>query len=182
MLSRFLLLALLLSPCAASALDPAKSLQDYHHTTWTAKDGAPTNVESMTQTADGWLWLANPTGLYRFDGVRFERYILPGSDQPLRRRVVSIRAMPNGDLLISFFLGGGLSVLHPDGTMQDLAAPGSGIEPFDAISYDDAGNIWLATPAGMHHYSGGKWRKLGAEHGLPQGQISSLRRDRHGRT
>ncbi|MYM67143.1 hypothetical protein GTP45_09905 [Pseudoduganella sp. FT55W] len=170
----------MLTPCLASALNPSTPLQDYHHTTWTAKDGVPTNIDSITQTRDGWLWMTSVSGLHRFDGVRFERYHLPGSEQPLRRRPASIRAMPNGDLLISYFLGGGLSLLHPDGTLEDLAKPGTGIEAFNALTYDDAGNIWLAAPSGMHHYSGGKWRLLGKEHGLPNGAVDDIRFDRQG--
>src|SRR5271154_152683 len=44
------------------------------HTAWTDKDGAPADIEAITQTKDGYLWLGTPTGLFSFDGVRFARF------------------------------------------------------------------------------------------------------------
>jgi ligand-binding sensor domain-containing protein len=61
---------LLSSPQTVSALDPARSLAQYHHTAWTFKDGMPPNTFAIAQTPDGFLWLGSTTGLYRFDGVR----------------------------------------------------------------------------------------------------------------
>lgn len=36
---------------------------------WTFKDGAPDTITALAQTADGFLWVGAPTGLFRFDGV-----------------------------------------------------------------------------------------------------------------
>ena len=38
------------------------------------KKGAPGQIHALAQTSDGYLWIAAPDGLYRFDGVSFERY------------------------------------------------------------------------------------------------------------
>jgi signal transduction histidine kinase/ligand-binding sensor domain-containing protein len=44
---------------------------------WRSDDGLPNNiVTSLAQTQDGYLWVANPTRLARFDGVQFEE--IPG--------------------------------------------------------------------------------------------------------
>src|SRR6266850_7969229 len=53
--------------------DRALTIAQYIHTAWKAQDGAPADAWSLAQTADGWLWLGTSTGLYRFDGIRFER-------------------------------------------------------------------------------------------------------------
>lgn len=40
---------------------------------WQTEDGLPdNNVGGVAQTADGYLWVGMPTGLARFDGLRFE--------------------------------------------------------------------------------------------------------------
>jgi ligand-binding sensor domain-containing protein len=55
------------------ALDPAKRLTQYLHTSWRIEDGtAPAGMNSIAQSADGFLWFsAFSQELYRFDGVRF---------------------------------------------------------------------------------------------------------------
>jgi hypothetical protein len=57
----------------AHALDPNKRVTQYLHTSWRIQDGSiPKGMHSITQTADGFLWLSASTSeIYRFDGVRF---------------------------------------------------------------------------------------------------------------
>src|ERR1700748_27559 len=56
----------------ASSLDPSKSLFQYSHTGWAAREGAPTLTFKFAQTPDGYVWWGTDEGLYRFDGVQFE--------------------------------------------------------------------------------------------------------------
>ena len=55
-------------------LDPGRAIKEFHHSRWTTKDGAPAQIYAMAQTVDGWLWLGTSTGLYRFDGIEFQRF------------------------------------------------------------------------------------------------------------
>ena len=57
------------------------------HDVWTLKEGAPENVNSLAQTADGFLWIGTPTGLFRFDGTRFEPFHSPFGDQLLSTNI-----------------------------------------------------------------------------------------------
>ena len=53
------------------ALDPARALTQYQSRNWGPEDGLPcNNILSVTQTADGYMWLGTEEGLARFDGVR----------------------------------------------------------------------------------------------------------------
>src|SRR5712691_10390817 len=67
---------LLVFACASplSALDPHQSIRELYHTVWTARDGLTGEVHALAQTADGFLWAGTRDGLFRFDGVSFERY------------------------------------------------------------------------------------------------------------
>jgi hypothetical protein len=67
-----LLIALVPAPLLASAND--RTISQFVHTAWTAKDGVPGNIAALAQTTDGFLWLGTLQGLYRFDGVSFELY------------------------------------------------------------------------------------------------------------
>src|SRR6266850_7612448 len=64
--------ALLLS-WRACALPSDLRITQFYHSDWTAKEGAPTGIQDLVQTKDGYLWIASQAGLFRFDGVRFER-------------------------------------------------------------------------------------------------------------
>ncbi len=62
-------------PSPGFALDPAKELTQYQYTNWGVKDGlGNTEVLDMTQTRDGYLWIANFGGIVRFDGIKFIIY------------------------------------------------------------------------------------------------------------
>jgi signal transduction histidine kinase/ligand-binding sensor domain-containing protein len=175
-----LVLALALAAGPASALDPRLGLDNYHHTRWTAEDGVPPQIRSMAQTADGWLWLGTADGLYRFDGMRFARYPLPPGATLSRTRIEDLYAHANGNLYISYF-GEGVTVLHPDGSTDDL--PDSAehpIGPVNAISVDADGSVWVIGTA-IHHYSGGRWRTVDQGRHWVTGTQRSLLLDLDGR-
>jgi signal transduction histidine kinase/ligand-binding sensor domain-containing protein len=52
----------------ASALDPHRLISQYAHTVWRVQDGFPHAPHMLTQTSDGYIWIAGG-GLIRFDGV-----------------------------------------------------------------------------------------------------------------
>jgi signal transduction histidine kinase/ligand-binding sensor domain-containing protein len=52
----------------ASALDPHRLISQYAHTVWRVQDGFPHGPHMITQTSDGYIWIAGG-GLIRFDGV-----------------------------------------------------------------------------------------------------------------
>jgi ligand-binding sensor domain-containing protein len=76
------------------------------HDFWSFKEGAPEQVSALAQTADGFLWLGTPTGLFRFDGTRFEPFHSPFGDQLLSTNVFSLFAPPSGGLWIGYTFGG----------------------------------------------------------------------------
>ncbi len=65
--SATMLEGLLLLACSVS---PTFAQFRFDH--WTTEHGLPQNgINAITQTRDGYLWLATNDGLVRFDGVRF---------------------------------------------------------------------------------------------------------------
>lgn len=138
----------------AQALNPSVRLEDLNHVSWSEKDGVPADIHGMAQTRDGWLWLSTADGLYRFDGVRFERFPLQHS------RIYNLHALENGDLLVSYHLEG-LSILHPDGKVTELlAADGGKIGTIAGMGMDREGAIWAAGATGLHRYLNGKWQVM----------------------
>jgi signal transduction histidine kinase/ligand-binding sensor domain-containing protein len=163
----------------ASALNPAIRLEDYNHASWTATDGAPAEIRALAQTPDGWLWIGAPTGLFRFDGVRFERYPIPTGGEVARRRITELRADINGDLWISYSVGG-LSVLRKNGKLDDISALDSPVGNVMTLATDSDGSTWIAGSLGLHHYAHGRLRKLGAGQGLPVEAANGVLLDQYG--
>jgi len=120
----FLLFALLATRVFASSPPIAQEpLATYYtHTAWTQKDGAPAGIAGLSQGRDGWLWLATPSGLYRFDGKTFERRDPFSSDDVTSRNVVHIYAAPSGDVWLSL-ASGRVAVLRGGGDAPAQVIP-----------------------------------------------------------
>ena len=156
-----------------------RTLAQFVHRSWLAKDGAPTSIAAITQTTDGYLWLASDPGLYRFDGVEFERYQPQG--QPLTAGpVYTLLSCPNGDLWIGSAVSG-ISLIR-DGVNRNYGKPdGFPDRPVLSIAQDGGGAVWAATQAGLFRFDGAKWSEVGLESGF-SGSPISLYVDRHGTT
>eukprot|EP01034_Spumella_vulgaris_P032813 gene32813-40501_t len=148
------LVCLLLSQ-SAMALDPAIRVANLNHASWSEKDGVPSDIQSLAQTVDGWLWLGTTDGLYRFDGVNFERVQLKSA------RVNDLSALPNGDLLVSFSWAG-MVALHPDGSVTGLASNDDTFRMgnFSGMMTDREGAIWAVSMKGLFRHRKGKWENI----------------------
>jgi hypothetical protein len=90
----------------AAALPPDLRLSQIQHTAWTAKQGAPTDIWALAQSPDGFLMLGTGSGLYRFDGVTFER-VIPFNQPDLGfRDITALLALPSGEFWIGYYAGG----------------------------------------------------------------------------
>jgi signal transduction histidine kinase/ligand-binding sensor domain-containing protein len=150
------------------AAQPAPLLIDYTHTAWTELDGAPTSVTKFAQGPDGWLWIATPTGLYRFDGVHFERTDKVHG-QPLESsNIMALTTTPDGAVWVGYRVGG-VSVFRKRGA-HTYAEP-DGLHPVGAMHIEAApdGAIWAAMRDGVAVLPAGgrRFHYLGPELGLP---------------
>jgi ligand-binding sensor domain-containing protein/signal transduction histidine kinase len=56
-----------------AAIDPDRAMSQYVRERWGAEEGFPRGpVYAITQTTDGYLWIATGAGLVRFDGQNFQ--------------------------------------------------------------------------------------------------------------
>jgi signal transduction histidine kinase/ligand-binding sensor domain-containing protein len=157
---------------ATAALEPARELRQLHHTAWTHADGLPAAVWAIAQSRDGYLLLGTGMGLYRFDGLRFERVRPRDGDYP-GANITALAVLPDGAVAIGYQKGG-VSFLR-DGVLTNHAqadgAPGDAVRAF---ALDDDGAIWVAASDGLARFDGRRWRRYGADDGLPGGHVRDV--------
>ncbi|MGA0611750.1 sensor histidine kinase [Caldimonas sp. KR1-144] len=157
-----------------------RTLKQFHHTRWDSKSGAPLDTRRMAQTADGWLWLGGPQGLYRFDGLRFERFADPEGQTDGSEGVSNLLALPSGELWIGYYHGG-MAVLGKDGRLQRFGVQdGFDANAISTIEYDFDGNIWAASAARLLRYDGQRWQAIGEDWGLKLGSFGGMAVDANG--
>jgi ligand-binding sensor domain-containing protein len=83
---------LLILSNAAFGQDRDRTLAQLQHTGWTAREGAPSPIQPLAQTSDGYLWVGTPSGLFRFDGVQFEHYDVQSRAEGDRQDIFSLLA------------------------------------------------------------------------------------------
>jgi len=129
-----LLLCLSGSLCA---VDPSTHITQYAHTAWRIQDGVFSGApNAITQTADGYLWIGTPNGLFRFDGVRFTPWV-PADGKPTSNGIFSLLAGTDGSLWIG--TGTNLARLK-DGVLTNFMDHRGRV---NAIVQDRNGTVWM---------------------------------------
>jgi signal transduction histidine kinase/ligand-binding sensor domain-containing protein len=180
---RVLLLAAALSAALASlpAVAQSRLLELYNHTAWSALDDAPADVVNIVQTSDSWLWLATPTGLFRFDGRRYERMDAISGHRLLSTNVLALYAPADGGLWVGYRGAGGISFFHDGQVTHYTEADGLPSGSVSQISRGPEGVIWAGTRDGLARLDGNHFVALGPEQGLPSALARQVMFDSHGR-
>ncbi len=147
-------LAALLLCAPLRAGPPEVAVDQLYSTEWTARDGAPTGIQAMAQSADGYLWVGSTTGLFRFDGVQFER--VGFGDKQLSSNIFALWAPPDGGLWVGYGFGGATFIRDGQITHYSQA---EGL-PRGSVLYfvkDAAGRLWAGTTRGFFYLHDGKW-------------------------
>ena len=172
-------LCLLLWAQFAHALDPQRQIAQFHHTAWTVKQGAPGQVTALAQTTDGYLWLATQVGLFRFDGVQFERYV-PDDGQAFPATSIStLYATADGGLWIGFRYGA-VSFLRADRRTDYGEAQGLPTSTVFRFAQGPDGRLWAATFSGLVYLHEGRWYRVDRDWRVPGTQARTVFTDRDG--
>ncbi|WP_158624682.1 sensor histidine kinase [Caulobacter sp. 602-1] len=155
----------------------------YMHTRWTAADGAPIGVASIAQTPDGWIWLGSARGLYRFDGVTFERAPTPPGSRFERASVRTLLVSRAGELWVGFNKAAGVAVFR-GGRLVDTGMT----NPPDAINrlveLADGTVLAIKSQDALDNrtflWRGGRWTPADKQLNVPRGNISAACQSRDG--
>lgn len=157
-----------------------RTIFQFQHTAWTAKEGAPGPICALAQTSDGFLWIGTPSGLYRFDGIHFELYQPPSGQHFPSDSIRSLLATPDGGLWIGFTYGD--VAFLKDGRVTSYDQPeallGDGSVDQFALGPDRA--VWLVSIGGLGRFDGSHWQFITPDWGYPEDQTRALFADRAG--
>ena len=137
------------------ALSRDRKISQFYHSAWLARDGAPSQINGVAQTADGYLWFASGRGLFQFDGVQFKLYESPAGDRFPSNNINSLMATPDGALWISFNPSG-IGVLKNG---QFVLSKDSRFELASFVR-DSDGRIWVGTATGLFLQDGNQWHEI----------------------
>lgn len=137
----------------ALALSSDVPISQFVQESWQKRDGlSSTTIEHIAQTPDGYLWLAGPGGLVRFDGVRFTP-ISTNPRSPLEREPISsVVAAPDNSLFVSVSFGGVRRVERTIPTLVDIGQTDPNVH---CIYLSDTGDLYLGTTLGLFRRSSG---------------------------
>jgi signal transduction histidine kinase/ligand-binding sensor domain-containing protein len=136
---------MMLAAGSLRALDNDRSLRQALHRVWQVQQGLPrATIFSITQTADGYLWLGTQTGLVRFDGVRFLSVNDAGNGISLEGVVVRDLAETPDHALWLATEGAGL--IHMRAGSATRFAPAGDIH---RLLCDSSGRLWIGTSRGL---------------------------------
>lgn len=136
---------------------------------WQSDEGLPNNnIPGLTQTPDGYIWLAMPDGLARFDGNEFEDFptgtFAPGyEDQRIRAMIQT----GQGGLCLGIEPGHLIFLNHGKAEIFTNQLPQATIED---LAQDGEGAIWIAYHGGnVCCVKDGMTKHFGVEQNLPRG-------------
>ncbi len=171
--------ALLWCGCAA-ALSPDLTIKELYHTAWGPSQGAPLGgALALAQTNDGYLWIAGPSGLFRFDGIAFERVELPHDPKLSSLRLNSAFAPRGGGLWVGFQFGG-IALLKEGHWQVFSVADGVPSGTPRQFAETPEGTLWLATNNGLARFDGTHWKAVGSQMGLPASNNATVFVDSQG--
>jgi signal transduction histidine kinase/ligand-binding sensor domain-containing protein len=164
--STLMALTVLLQPTAhAQSSTPSEQpLANLQHTTWTLKDGMAGPVMAIAQTTDGYLWLGTGAGLFRFDGVRFERFDAIAGESLPSRQVLSLFATKDNALWVGL-LDGGAALVRQGRIVHVDPAGGHFAYSTRAFAAQRDGTLWTATGRALLKRQNDAWVAIGPESG-----------------
>jgi signal transduction histidine kinase/ligand-binding sensor domain-containing protein len=171
----FLCAAVVIFQLTATA---APTDSSWYARTWETEDGLPNNnVNSLAQTPDGFIWVATPLGLTRFDGVTFDEICLTNFVARGNRGATALLQNGSDGLRVEMDRGAianlnarNITVLNPTNGLLDSAAQ-------TMVECDD-GALWISYTGGSVCYlKNGKATVVSHQLGLPWASISSIAKD-----
>ena len=165
---------LIFASIAAPALDSQKNITQFTHRSWGDAYGI-NNVSSISQTTDGYLWVATINGLFRFDGAAFQLWKPIPGDPNLPAIPEILLATANGSLWVGG--KGYVALLQNRHSKIFVFRDSEGRANINALFEDKAGMLWLGTSLGLYYFSKDEWHHITKESSLQNLAVMAITED-----
>jgi len=173
-----LILRLVANVCEPAVWASARQMTGFHHTMWASDTGLGA-VFDIQQASDGYLWLTTSTGVFRFDGVRFQSIEEVTNGAVENSQIHSAFLSSSGGVWLKTRAAGLL--LWKDGRLSVFTdrrcTPALQME---GLAEDQDGALWIQGSGGLFHLRGAACEQVGVEHGYPGGFPAAILVDRKG--
>ncbi len=160
----------------------AQQIPGYTHRHWDVEEGSPADIRAIAQTRDGFLWLGTSNGLYRFDGLAFEKVAPETFNQWRSNQITALAAAPDGALWVGYDFGG-VGVFR-DGRLRDANAERRPRGSVSDIIVARDGDVWVSVngSAGseLRRLHQGRWQTYTRKDWLQPEPIQSIYQARDG--
>lgn len=177
-LARIILFALACS-LFATAVQATTAAPQYRLTAWSLQQGAPADIWALAQSADGLLWLGTGNGLYRFDGVRFERFDPPPGRAFRSNNITALQHSAGGGLWLGSYAGS-VSLLRNGEITHYDTTQGLPEGMVIALAEDADGALWIAGRGGLARLHQGRAELIGEDWNYPRRRADWVLADRAG--
>jgi signal transduction histidine kinase/ligand-binding sensor domain-containing protein len=173
-----LLLRLVANVHEPAAWASARPMTEFHHRMWTSDNGIGA-VFDIQQASDGYLWLTTSTGVFRFDGVRFQSVEEVTNGAVRNSEIHSAFLSSSGGVWLKTRAAG--LVLWKDERLSVFSdrrcTPALQLE---GLAEDRDGSLWVQGSVGFFHLRGSVCEPVGAEQGYPGGFPAAILVDSKG--
>ncbi len=151
----------------------------YLSRTWTSEQGLPQNsVQTVIQTADGFLWIGTQVGLARFDGSTFK--VFNKKNVPAMKDVFINHLLEARDgTLWMTTQAGGLVAMNKDAFKLYTTEQGLLNNSVDVLCEDHEGSLWIGSrQKGLYKFKDGRITDYTNAKGLASKQVWAIFEDR----
>ena len=155
-----------------------RRMTEFHHRMWTSDNGIGA-VFDIQQASNGYLWLTTSTGVFRFDGVRFQSIEEVTNGAVQNSEIHSAFLASSGGVWLKtravgllFWEDGRLNVFPDRRCTPALQMEG--------LAEDRDGSLWVQGSGGFFHLRGSVCDPVGVEQGYPGGFPAAILVDSKG--
>jgi signal transduction histidine kinase/ligand-binding sensor domain-containing protein len=155
-----------------------RRMTEFHHRMWTSDNGIGA-VFDIQQASNGYLWLTTSTGVFRFDGVRFQSVeeVTNGAIQD--SEIHSAFLSSSGGVWLKT-RAAGLLFWKNDRLTAIRDRRCTPALPLEGLTENPDGSLWVQGSSGFFHLRESSCEPVGPEQGYPGGFPAAILVDRKG--